>query len=593
MSGVVGSIVSFNDADRGAARPRRHRPTAPVHARRLPRRRRGRHARRRPRPRRRQPPRCTASGSIAAAPIAARVARASRILVEGIHDAELVEKVWGDDLRDVGVVVERLDGMDDLADVVRALDPGPGRRLGVLLDHLVDGSKETRAADAGPPPARARHRHAVRRRVGGGPARRSPASHAWPDVPRGVPWKEGVLDALGVDHQPRRVLAPAPGPGADLRRPRPSPRRCRRAADRLRHRGVTPPSVRAMSDDSASTRSPTRSRTASPSLRLDDGKVNVISHRVIDLLHQYLDNAEGEARAVAIIGRPGKLSAGFDLTEMTAGIERTRALVGAGGKLLMRIFGHPQPWSWSPSPAMPSPLARCSRWRATRASAVTVPPRSGSTRPPSGWASPSTPPSWPRPGSRPATSPEAPIQAEIYDPAGAVEAGYLDRVVAADDCEATAIAEARRLGEFRTGAYSHTKLALRGALIERVIAGIDADMASISAPAPEQPAAPHPRHPARRGTVCPWWSGRSSEPLVGRTRELDIGRAMLALRPRACPRSSSSAVRPASARRAWPEPSQREAAARVRSRSGGRGRRTFRFPTCPLPPRSTRSGTSD
>ncbi|MGK2948559.1 MAG: enoyl-CoA hydratase-related protein, partial [Acidimicrobiales bacterium] len=78
-------------------------------------------------------------------------------------------------------------------------------------------------------------------------------------------------------------------------------------------------------------------------LRLDDGKVNVVSHRVIELLHAGLDRATEEARAVAIIGREGKLSAGFDLTEMTAGIERTRALVGAGGKLLMRIFGHPQP----------------------------------------------------------------------------------------------------------------------------------------------------------------------------------------------------------------------------------------------------------
>src|SRR3546814_18743158 len=95
----------------------------------------------------------TASGSVAAAPAPARVARASRILVEGIHDAELVEKVWGDDLRDVGVVVERLDGMDDLASVVRELEPGPGRRIGVLLDHLVEGSKETRSArEARPPP---------------------------------------------------------------------------------------------------------------------------------------------------------------------------------------------------------------------------------------------------------------------------------------------------------------------------------------------------------------------------------------------------------------------------------------------------------
>jgi hypothetical protein len=129
------------------------------------------------------------------------VARASRIFVEGRHDAELVEKVWGDDLRHVGVVVERLDGMDDLTDVVRDFDPAPERRLGVLLDHLVDGSKETRAAE------RVAHPHvlvtgtpfvdvwaAVRPSVVGIPA--------WPEVPRGVPWKSGVLEALGVDEPP-------------------------------------------------------------------------------------------------------------------------------------------------------------------------------------------------------------------------------------------------------------------------------------------------------------------------------------------------------------------------------------------------------
>jgi hypothetical protein len=139
----------------------------------------------------------TASGSISSGSSEARVARASRILVEGIHDAELVEKVWGDDLREIGVVVERLDGMDDLADVVRDLDPGPQRRLGVLLDHLVEGSKEQRAADV------VRHPHvlvtgtpfidvwaAIRPQVAG--------IAAWPEVPRGVPWKAGVLEALGV-----------------------------------------------------------------------------------------------------------------------------------------------------------------------------------------------------------------------------------------------------------------------------------------------------------------------------------------------------------------------------------------------------------
>src|SRR3954468_2580397 len=88
----------------------------------------------------------TASGSVAVPGTKARVARASRIFVEGRHDAELVEKVWGDDLRVEGVVVEYLDGVDDLSEQLRDFRPGPERRVGVLVDHLVAGSKESRIA---------------------------------------------------------------------------------------------------------------------------------------------------------------------------------------------------------------------------------------------------------------------------------------------------------------------------------------------------------------------------------------------------------------------------------------------------------------
>jgi hypothetical protein len=138
----------------------------------------------------------TASGSIAAPASRAKVARASRIYVEGRHDAELVEKIWGDDLRDVGVVVEYLGGIDDLPAIVADFSPGPVRRLGVLVDHLVDGSKETRIA------AQVRSPHvlivghpyidvwaAVKPSVVGIPA--------WPHVPHGMPWKEGVLTSIG------------------------------------------------------------------------------------------------------------------------------------------------------------------------------------------------------------------------------------------------------------------------------------------------------------------------------------------------------------------------------------------------------------
>ena len=138
----------------------------------------------------------TASGSFAAPPSRAKVARASRIYVEGRHDAELVEKIWGDDLRDVGVVVEYLGGIDDLPGIVGRFRPGPGQRLGVLVDHLVDGSKESRLAAVVRSPGVLVVGHpfidvwaAVKPAVVG--------IGGWPRIPPGTPWKEGVLRALG------------------------------------------------------------------------------------------------------------------------------------------------------------------------------------------------------------------------------------------------------------------------------------------------------------------------------------------------------------------------------------------------------------
>lgn len=154
----------------------------------------------------------TASGSRAVPDAPARVARGSRIWVEGRHDAELVERVWGDDLRIEGVVVELLDGADDLAAAVRDFAPAPDRRLGVLLDHLVPGSKESRiAAEAmqvAPPGTLLVLGHpfvdvwqAVR------PARLG--LEAWPEVPRGTDWKTGVLQALGWPAADYRDVAAA------------------------------------------------------------------------------------------------------------------------------------------------------------------------------------------------------------------------------------------------------------------------------------------------------------------------------------------------------------------------------------------------
>jgi hypothetical protein len=141
-------------------------------------------------------PRRTASGSVAVPGLKAQVAKASRIWVEGTHDAELVERVWGHDLRVEGVVVEPLDGVDDLPSLVRTFGPGPSRRLGVLVDHLVAGSKESRIVGQVSSP------HVL---VTGHPyvdvwQAVKPAAvgiAAWPVIPPGRPWKEGICAALG------------------------------------------------------------------------------------------------------------------------------------------------------------------------------------------------------------------------------------------------------------------------------------------------------------------------------------------------------------------------------------------------------------
>lgn len=137
----------------------------------------------------------SASGSTRVEGLRAKVAKASRIWVEGVHDAALVERVWGHDLRIEGVVVEHLEGLDNLAERLTAFGPGPGRRVGVLVDHLVTGSKETQLTTGlGPHVLVTGHPYvdvwqAVR-----------PAAlgiREWPAVPRGEDWKTGVCHRLG------------------------------------------------------------------------------------------------------------------------------------------------------------------------------------------------------------------------------------------------------------------------------------------------------------------------------------------------------------------------------------------------------------
>ncbi|MFW0794683.1 DUF3097 domain-containing protein [Gordonia sp. CPCC 205515] len=150
----------------------------------------------------------TASGSRIVPQARARTARASRIFVEGVHDATLMERVWGDDLRAEGVVVESLDGLDNLDEALAAFGPAANRHAGVLVDHLVAGSKEMRLTE----------RVGEHVLVCGHPyidvwQAVKPASvkiPAWPTIPRGEDWKTGICRELrwGTPQDGwRRVLA--------------------------------------------------------------------------------------------------------------------------------------------------------------------------------------------------------------------------------------------------------------------------------------------------------------------------------------------------------------------------------------------------
>ena len=142
-------------------------------------------------------PRLTNSGAVAGTSQRAQVARASRIWVEGRHDAELLQHVWGDELAELAIVVEPMHGIDNLVEMVEDFAPSGRRRLGILVDHLVAGSKEARITQqvTGPDVLVTGHPFVD---VWAGVRPQVMDLTEWPDVPRSIEWKQGLCDALGV-----------------------------------------------------------------------------------------------------------------------------------------------------------------------------------------------------------------------------------------------------------------------------------------------------------------------------------------------------------------------------------------------------------
>jgi enoyl-CoA hydratase len=218
-------------------------------------------------------------------------------------------------------------------------------------------------------------------------------------------------------------------------------------------------------------------------IRLDDGKVNTIPPATVTALTEAFDRAEAEAEAVLLVGREGKLSAGFDLEVMTSGVEAMRDLVGSGARLLMRVYGSPLPVvvaCTGHALAMGALLLLAADSRI----GTDGPAKIGLNEVGIGMGLPVFAVELARERLDPRLFTSSVIQGRVFDPAGAVGAGYLDRLVAADAVEEAALEEARALAGLRRGAVRETKTRARGEMIERVLATLDEDMAATSAPRP-------------------------------------------------------------------------------------------------------------
>lgn len=214
-------------------------------------------------------------------------------------------------------------------------------------------------------------------------------------------------------------------------------------------------------------------------LRMDDGKANALSHDMIERIQKALSRAESEAGAVALLGRPGRLSAGFDLSVMKSGPEATRALVTAGAELLLRLYEFPKPvviGATGHALAAGALLLCAADTRIGAQGDFKI----GLNEVAIGMVLPIFGVELARDRLSKRHFSQAVVQARIYDADGAVAAGYLDRAVLAEAVEEEVLAAAAALAQLPGAAYAGTKRSARAAVAQNIRDTLDEDMARIT-----------------------------------------------------------------------------------------------------------------
>lgn len=209
-------------------------------------------------------------------------------------------------------------------------------------------------------------------------------------------------------------------------------------------------------------------------LTLSNGKVNAISPDVIAAFNAALDQAEADRAIVIITGQPGILSGGYDLKVMTSGPENAINLVAAGSTLARRMLAHPFPI-----------IVACGGHAVAKGAFILLSAdyRIGVEGPFSiglnevliGMTMHHVGIELARDRLRKSAFQRSVINGEMFDPAGALKAGFLDKLVAPEALLATAQAVAQQMKKINMTAHKNTKLKVRKALLETLDAAIALD----------------------------------------------------------------------------------------------------------------------